>query len=376
MRKLVYIINVDWYFALHWLERAKASVNNGYEVYVITSFSSKKIVDSIKAEGLNIINVKISRKGLNPLIELLTIISLSKLLNNIKPDLVHTITVKCNLYGSLICRIKKIPFICSVTGLGYAFSSTSVKARVIKYFIQSFYKVIARAKQYRILFENNDDMDYMVENNIIPAGNVKRISGAGVDCDLYKYVAEPESDTIKILCAARMLYDKGIHLLVEASSELKKTGLDFEILIAGILDKGNPGAIPEQKLVQWDRQGLSNWLGQVENMPELLQNIHIAVLPTSYGEGIPRFLIEAAASGRPAITTNVAGCREIIENDINGFLIDVGDKYQLATALNDLISSKQMRLRMGRAGREKVLNEYSQDKVIAQTMEIYNSVLG
>lgn len=374
MKRLVYLINADWYFELHWLERAKASIHNGYEVFVIMKFSDEEILKKIKLTRIHLININMTRKGLNPFIELFSIINIFKIMRKIKPDVVHTITVKPNLYGSLVCMYQQIPFVCSVTGLGYAFSNKSIKAVLIKFVIKLFYKVISLSHNYKILFENNDDLSYMVDCNIIPAQNAMCVAGSGVDCELYTYHAEPLGK-IKILCASRMIYDKGITNIIEAARILKNDEINCEIHIAGILDDGNPNAIPEEKLLKWHREELIIWLGKIDNMPELIRTMHVSILPTNYGEGIPRFLIESAACGRPIITTDVPGCREIVDHNKNGILVEPNDTIQLVRALKRLIYSKEIRESMGQAGRKKVLGEYSQGKVISQTLKVYDELL-
>jgi glycosyltransferase involved in cell wall biosynthesis len=172
-----------------------------------------------------------------------------------------------------------------------------------------------------------------------------------------------------------MLKNKGVYELVEASKLLHKQGLSFEISIVGIIDKDNPNNIPINQLIKWDTQGWIRWLGQKNNMPEVIKNFHFVALPTFYGEGIPRFLIEAASCGRPIVTTDIPGCRELVKNGVNGLLVPPQDSISLAHALGIFIKNKSLRKEMGIRGRKIVEDKFSEKIVIEDTLNTYDELL-
>ena len=211
----------------------------------------------------------------------------------------------------------------------------------------------------------------MLEKKIISKNKTRIIAGAGVNPDQFSYSMEPKSSEIKILFAARLLWNKGLKDLIYAVKILRRQNLQFRLIIAGILDKGSPNAVPEQFLLDWHQSGLITWIGESEKISDLISKTHIAVLPTFYGEGVPKFLIEAASCGRPLVTTNTPGCNHICRHEINGLLVPPKKPELLANALERLIKSPKLRSDMGAESRKIVLEEFSDDIVISKTLKIY-----
>jgi glycosyltransferase involved in cell wall biosynthesis len=372
---LVYIVNADWYFNLHWIERAKASLMSGYVVHVFTPKTCVEELERIQSVGLSYTVININRKGLNPLAELFAFIQIFIKLRRLDPDLIHTITIKPNLYGVLAGNILRKPVISSVTGLGLVFSSTSLKSKFLRVFIKPFFRMISSASGNKLIFENREDLSYMVSEKMVAIGNTSLIIGAGVNPSLFVPSGSSQGNPVKILFAARMLRDKGIEDLISATKILRKQKVNFELIVAGIIDSYSSNAISKSEIEQWHNNGLIRWLENCRDMPKLLASVNIVVLPTTYGEGVPRILIEAASCGLPIVATNIAGCREIVHDGVNGFLVPPNNPEAIRVSLENLIKDACLRSRMGKAGRLMVLKTFSEKMVIEKTLNVYKNLL-
>ncbi len=374
--KLLYIINVDWYFLLHWLDRAIAAKNAGYEVHIAMTITNKKNLRKLENLGFFVHDIPISRKSINPLKELKAIIAIYRLIRQQKPDIVHSVTIKPNIYAGTICRLNSTPCASAITGLGTTFSSGQEGVRSLaKQGIKQLYKISFGGKKSKVLFENADDLNVMVNGKIIKKEQAMHIHGAGVCTSHYHVTEAPDSPPVKILFAARLLKNKGLHALINATKKIKKDGHDIELLVAGIIDDDARGTIPTKQLEQWHTQNCIQWLGRVDDMFSLISSAHIVCLPTQYGEGVPRILIEGAACGRPLVATDVQGCREIIIHGESGLLVASGSENELSTALTKLIDEPKTRETMGRRGRQLVESQYSADIVIEKTLATYRQAL-
>lgn len=374
-KKLLFIVNVDWYFKLHWLPRAIAAKEAGFDIIVATHFTSPAIRTELRKLGFSLRPLFLDRKSINPAKNLITKQRIAKLIDKVSPDIVHSITVKPNVYAGLACTQRNIIQIMSVTGLGLSFSSKKIKPRISKKIIKFLYKKVAKNPLSHILFENDDDRDLFYRFGIADKSRLTTIAGAGVNLIEYPYREELESESPIILFAARMLWDKGLKDLISAANILRKKGFVFKLSVAGILDEESSAAIPETQILQWHKQGDINWLGRVNKMPELITNSSIVCLPTCYGEGVPRFLIEAAAIGRPIVTTDVSGCRDIVKNGESGILVPQNNANELAIALESLLLNKNKRRDCGFKARQLVEGHFSQENVVKCTLAIYNRML-
>ncbi|MGF1726764.1 glycosyltransferase family 4 protein [Photobacterium nomapromontoriensis] len=379
MKKLLFVINVDWYFCLHWLARAKAAQNEGFEIHLATQNTKSKQIQELENLGFKIHAIELSRKSMSLTNNIKTFWQLFTLIRVLKPDLVHSITVKPNLFVGLICKYLSIPQVMSVTGLGITFSSRTIKARISRGIVTTLYRFIAKRKsKYKILFENKDDRTRFLSENIGTEKNLQVIAGAGVNLSEYLYTPKQikqEKEIIKILFAARMLWSKGLEQLISAVGLVRNNGVALELNVAGIIDTDSCDAIPLDKINQWASSNTINWLGQVSDMVTLIQDADIICLPTQYGEGVPRILIEAAAIGRPIITTNVAGCRDIVENNKSGFIVPINDSNAIAEKINILMHDDKMRYDFGLEARIITEKTFCQNIVIKSTLDIYKELL-
>lgn len=370
---LVYIINVDWYFRLHWLERAQHFKKQGYNIHVVTNFTDKSIQEELLSMGFSCYELSVKRKSLNLFQELGSSYRLGLLLKEIQPDLIHCVTIKPNIYGGIINKwFFGKPIVYSITGLGAVYSSSSTKFRLLRRIITFLYKYISVTGS-RFIFENQDDHMLFTNEGILKLKNGHVIKGAGIDVSRFLPSSPPQNKSV--LFAARLLKDKGLHQLVEAKKILKNDGLDFDLNVAGIVDTDVSAAIPIKQIHTWANEGLINWLGNVKEMPNLIRANDIVCLPTTYGEGVPRILIEAASCQRAIVTTDVVGCREIVSHGLNGLLASPNDANSLANCLKILLENSEICKSYGIQGRKKVEEEFSQELVFEKTQMVYTEFI-
>ncbi|TKF34128.1 glycosyltransferase family 4 protein [Vibrio kanaloae] len=372
MFKFVYIINVDWYFHLHWLERAEYFKSLGFDIHIVTSFSNDVIKDELVSKGFICHQLSVKRKSVNIFREVGSILRLKRILDEIEPELIHCVTIKPNIYAGLLNRLFfNKPIIYSVTGLGAVFSSNSIKFNLLKRIITIFYKSISSSKA-RFIFENNEDYKLFNELDILKYGNGRVIKGAGIDLTRFSPSLPPLNKNV--LFGARLLKEKGLACLVEAKQILESQGVEFKLNVAGIIDSDVSSAIPVSQVEAWASSGDISWLGNVKNMPKLIKENDIVCLPTTYGEGVPRILIEAASCQRAIITTDVVGCREIVSHNVNGLLAQPGDVVSLVNCLRTLLEDDEKTLDFGIKGRKKVAEEFSQEMVFEKTLKVYDEL--
>jgi len=369
--KILYLVAEDWYFCSHRLQLACAVRKEGYEVVVATRVTSHG--DEITRHGLKLIPIGMRRRGLNPLYELSSLLELIRIYRRECPDIVHHVALKPVIYGSLAASITGVPAkINALAGLGYIFSSDSIKARILRPIVRLMFRGLLNRPNSQVILQNPDDMGVLLQERIIRAECARLIRGAGVD--LHTFSVTPESDDIPIvLLASRMLWDKGVGEFVEAAHHLRNQGVIARFVLVGEGDPDNPGSIPDTQLQQWQEEGAVEWWGREKDMADVMRQAHVVCLP-SYREGLPKVLLEAAASGRPIVTSDAPGCREIVKHGENGSLVPVKQSKSLADALEHLISDPHLRQQMGKRGREIVESEFSSDQVIKETLALYSSI--
>ncbi len=365
-RKLIFLVTEDWYFVSHRLALAVAARRAGFAVSVATRV--RRHGDTIRAAGLRLIPFENSRNSLNPLGELWTLCRLIALWRREQPDVVHHVAMKPVLYGSIAARLARTPrVINALAGMGWLFSSGTGLARLLKPLVRRALALALRSGM--VIVQNPDDARLLV-NIGVPETQIRRIAGAGVE--LQRFVPQPEPAGVPvILLCSRLLWQKGVGEFVAVAQLLHQRGIEARFLLAGEPDPANPSAIPQQQLDRWATEGDVEYLGWVEDMPTLLARSCIVCLPSYYGEGIPKALLEAAAAGRPIVTTDMPGCCEAVHDGDNGLLVPPRDVHALAEALIRLIADPELRQRMGARGRERVEQEFGADQVIGQTLALY-----
>ncbi|MFP1778248.1 glycosyltransferase family 4 protein [Lonsdalea quercina] len=375
-KTLLYVINIDWYFKLHWLNRALASIEAGYQVKLISAFLTKNVKKELEGYGIECFDIKLSRNGINPFSEIVTLYYIYKIVAKIRPDIIHSITVKPNLYAGMIGKWLDIPVVKSITGTGAIFSSQLSIFKLLKPMVVSLYRYIGRGNKGAFVFENKEDQNLFRISAIGKSQLSVHISGAGVDSKEYVFSDRIfDQDKVRILFAARMLKDKGLDTLLEALDILYKKRQDFELIIAGILDPYSFNAYHEHEIIDISCKGFVRWVGQRDDINKLLTEVDIVALPTRYGEGVPRILIEAGFTGRVVITTDVKGCRELIDNKKTGYLMMPNNTGQLICILENIFSNKSAACNCAKNLYYKVNMDFSDEAVIKKILHTYRELL-
>lgn len=372
-KKLYIVVNVDWFFLSHRLPVALAAQKAGWDVTIVTADTGQ--LKDIEAAGLKTINLPMSRSGMNIMEELKTLNFLRKLYAKEKPDVIHHVGMKTILWGTLSARFAKVKGVVNaISGLGgfFAEDNTSIMAKIVPMVLRFSHD----RKNLLCIFQNDEDKGLYVKNKIIKEKQARYIKGSGVDLKEFCYTPEPTEGKIRVILTARMIVEKGIFLLTEAAEKLRSKYEDkVEFLLVGGIDD-HPGAITKEQLdAACDRKYIK-WLGYRKDVKELLQKSHIVAFPSYYMEGLPKSLIEATAIGRPIITTNSIGCKDVVDDGVNGYLIPTKNVDALVEKLKVLIDNKDLRQKMGEAARKKAEKEFSLDMVIEKHLEIYDSLVG
>lgn len=369
--KILSFSNTDWYLYNYRVPIDRLLRKKGYEIVMVSPAGNytSKIIEA----GFRWIPLKMSRSGLNILDKINTIRELVRIYEEEKPDIVHHFTIKCNLYGALAARMNDIPYVVnSIAGLGYVFASPSLNARMLKPLGYLGYKL--SLMKSKVIFQNPDDLLSFVTNGYVEESNAYLIKSSGVD--LSRFTPRPFPDThVNVLLGSRMLWTKGIGEFVQAAELVRKNYPQVNFLLAGDIDRGNPASISRKQLLKWEASGNVRWLGFQENMAELINQCHIICYPSKHTEGTPKFLVEAAACGRPIITTDNRGCKEVVNEGENGYLVPKGDHKALAAAMARLISNPQLMESMGRRSRQIAEQEFSIESVAEKTHWVYNGAL-
>jgi len=371
MKKLYMVVNEDRFFLSHRKDIALAAQKEGWEVRIFCKDTGQR--KDVEALGLEMTELPINPTGTNPIEELRTLRFLYKLYKNDKPDVVHHVGLKNILWGGIAAKLAAINGVVNaVSGLGVLFSGEEygLKTR----FILAAMRFANRRKNVSLIFQNQEDRQLFLNKHIARIEQCEYIKGSGVNLTEYAYTPEPEFPPVKVILTARMVRDKGIDTLIEAAESLRS---DMEgkvvFLLCGGLHNNPKGYQAEELNVLCDGKYIQ-WLGHRNDVRELLMQSHIVTLPSYYREGLPKSLIEAAAIGRPIVTTNSFGCKDTVDDGVNGFLIPPKDSHALAEKLKVLIENHHLRESMGIRSREKAEKEFSIENVIKRHLDIYGKL--
>ena len=364
--KAIFFANTDWYLYNFRLEYARFLKTKGWEVCFLSPGGDH--VEQLKEAGFRHIEFNFSRKGINPVTEVETIRRIKDIYAEEKPDLVHHFTIKCVIYGSLAAKDLGIrSVINSITGLGYMFLSEQPHIRMLRRVVKRLYK--KALDKTEVIFENPDDRELFLSMGLVQPENSHIVLGTGIDTGKFSPITPPNSIPLTVL-PARMIRDKGVEEFVEAATMIRQSGVKARFALVGNNDPGNPTNIPFEQLTQWQKEENVEWWGWQDDVATVISMSHIVCLP-SYREGLPKILIEAASSGRPIVTTDVPGCREVVTDGENGYLVPPKDPESLKNALLKLINDPDERERMGNASREKAVRLFSNEIVNDGIYAIY-----
>lgn len=371
-RKILYFSPVDWAFCIHHLAVARAAREAGHDVVVVT-----RVIEHaapILAAGLRLIPLEISRDGIAPLRELLTLFQLYKIYRKEHPDLVHHFAIKPMLYGSIASILAKVPAtINGLIGLGFVFTSERTSARLLRPLVIFAMRIFLNRQNSRVTFQNSDDLRILTAKRIIDPAKARLILGSGVNIEAFTPSAEPEGD-VTVIMPARLLLDKGVNEFVCAARLLKARGVQARFALVGDRDIQNPATVPQSTIEKWREEGTVEIWGWRTDMAQVYRECHVVCLP-SYREGFPMVLLEAAACGRPLVSTDVEGCREAVVHNYSGLLVPARNATALAEALADLINNPAKRMAFGANARAIVVKEFSIPVVINHTFAVYREVL-
>lgn len=367
--RLLFLVTEDWYFASHRLHLARAAKRAGFTVAVATRLSSH--ADRIRAEGIEVIPFELARRAGNPLAEAW---ALARLLRRWRPDILHNVALKPAVVGSLAALAAGVPSVINaVSGLGYMFINRSLKARLLRPLVSTAFRLLLGRKRCRLIVQNTDDQAFFLDSGMVPPQSVALIRGAGIDTEHFQPQPEPDGVPVAAL-VARLLWDKGVGELVEAARQLRAEGVAMRVALVGRPDPDNPRSIPEDVVRAWQDEGVIEWWGHRGDIAAVWAEAAIAVLP-SYREGLPKALLEAAACGRPLVTTDVPGCREMVADGDNGLLVPSHEAPPLAQALRRLAENPALRRALGARARHRAVHEFAESVIAEQTLALYRQTV-
>ena len=374
MTRLLFLLNDAPFFVSHRLPLAARARAAGFDVHVAVPHDDAAVA-TISAAGITCHDVPLRRGGRGLVGELRLLGAYWRLVGALRPDLLHAVTMKPVLYGGFVARLRRVPAVVhAVTGLGYLFLIDGAAAALQRTLVLALYRFALGHRNVRAIFQNPDDLALFTAQRVVRPGTDVMIRGCGVDLD--RYPAAPElPEPVVVLFPARIIGDKGVREFVNAARLLRERGSDAIFRIAGRLDPDNPTDVGAETVRRWQSEGWIEWHGFLADMAAAFAACHVVCLP-SYREGLPRVLIEAAASARPIVTTDVPGCREVVADGDNGFLVPARDAAAVAEALARLIDDADLRRRMGTAARRRAAAEFSESLFVEQSVAAWRAVLG
>lgn len=371
---LIILVTKDWYFLSHRLPLAKTLQAAGFRVAVAAHDTGR--AQEITTQGFEFYNIDFDRKSINPFTELRTLRQVYELYQKLSPAVVHHIAIKGALYGGIAARLAKVPHAFNtVAGLGYLFSANGKLPRLLRALVSPLFRFAGGRHNSSYIFFNQVDRSTFIAQGFTSQERSCVIPGSGVDLSTFSPTPEINGP-FTFVCACRLLADKGIRELIEAARKLKKAGKVFRLVIAGTPDTSNRASIPAHEIDSWKNEKIAELPGFVDDIASLLKESHVAVLPSYYPEGVPLFLIEAAACAKAAITCNTPGCSDIVVDGETGLLVPPRNSEALFQAMQFLMDSPERRQKMGIQARSRCESAYSAQAVGQATLNFYSSRLG
>lgn len=360
--KIAICINTAWNIANFREGLISGLRKYGHEVIAVAPVD--EFVPTIELMGARFVHIPMDSQGTNPLRDLGLLMRYFRVFNKERPDAVLTYTVKPNIYASIAAQFLNIPVINNVSGLG----ATSISKSWISGVITGLYR-LAFLRSRTVFFQNNDDLQLFTELGLVRRNRARKLPGSGINLDKFSLAPLPAGKTLRFLLVARMLRDKGVLEFVEAARVLKHAGASVECCLIGPSDVDNPATISKQQIQVWEKEGVIKYLGVTNDIAAHISDATCVVLP-SYREGTPRALLEAAAMGRPIVTTNAIGCREVVEDGVTGLLCNIQDSQDLSAKMMRIAAMSRDELAsMGQRGRVKVEKEFDEKIVVKRYLD-------
>ncbi len=374
--KVLLVANTSWYlynFRLPLLLDLRAA---GYEVAAVAPYDSYTAL--LEQEGFTVHPWLVSRRSINPLQEVHALVDLARVYKRERPDLAHHFTIKACLYGTIAAKLAQVHRVMNaVTGLGHVFLGTRKRTRLLRVALKPIYRAVFMARRATVVFQNADDQDKLVQLGITDGERAELIRGSGVDIDHFRPPADTAGrfkPTLQLLFPSRLIREKGVDDVLAACRTLWDEGIALELLVAGDLDGGNRSSLSAAELQTLAQEPRLRCLGHVDDMRSLYAASDLVVLP-SWREGLSRALIEAAAMELPIITTDVPGCRDVVDHGINGLLVPLHDARAIELAIRLLLANPDLARRFGKAARQKVVAEFQVSIVNERTLRQYSALL-
>lgn len=370
---LCYVVTEDWYFRSHREVLAQAALRDGYEVLLVTRVGQHG--PALEAAGIRVIAHDFHRGSSNPLHLLGSVLSLWRVYRRQRPVLVHHVALQPVIAGGIAAGLARVPAVVNALGgLGFLVARKSAPKRLLARVVAGLMRRLLNRPGTRTIVQNREDQQALAQRIGVDPVRLELIRGAGVDIERFHPVPEPAGG-FRLTMVSRMLWEKGVADLVESLRRLQARGRAPRVWLVGQPDPHNRGSIPERQLREWQAEGLLEWLGQRDDIPALWAASHAAVLPTYYGEGIPKSLLEAGACGRPLIATDHPGCRDVVLHERTGLRVPVRDPAALADAIERLMVDARLRQQLGAAARDLVAAEFSEQRVLDDTLALYRRML-
>lgn len=371
--KILFLVAEEHYFWWHRLPLARRMRELGAEVVVMTRVQQSP--QALEEEGFSVIPWSLSRGSLNPFREIPTFFQVWGVYRRLRPDLVHHVAVKPVIYGGLAARLcGGLAGVNAITGLGYVFTRESWKLWPLRTLVLLLLRLALGGRNSRTICENRDDRKLLLEAGVVATEQARVVRSSGVDIHKFSPQPEPEGVPVVVL-ASRLLREKGVGEFVAAARLAKERGVAARFVLVGEPDPANPGSITQEELQSWTQARWVEWWGYQSDMARVYAQANVVCLP-SYAEGVPVVLLEAGACGRAIVTADSPGCRDVVRPGENGLVVPVRDAEALAGAIFTLVGDAGLRRRMGACGRELVVKEFSHEKVVEETLEIYRELLG
>ncbi len=373
-KRIVLLANTDWYLWNFRLDLARALRGAGHRVGMVCPPGD--YVARLRDEGFRVHTFTAPADGFSIAANRRALAEITRAFRALRPEVVHLFTPVCVLLGSMAAHRLRVPYrIAALTGLGHVFTSDSLKARAARPGLRWLFRRELSRPGTAVVFQNEADRDELVAAGVVRAGHCHLVRGSGVDPGRFQPRAQPRGDAeVRILFASRLLREKGLHELLAAFEKVSAACPQARLWVAGEIYPPNPTSLTAEEVRALGSRPGVEFLGHVEDMPSLLGQVDIVALP-SYREGTPKILLEAAACGLPIVATDIAGCRGVVQQALNGYLVPPRSVGPLADALTRLAQDPQLRIAMGREGREIVLREFSSDIVVRRTLEVYRALV-
>lgn len=371
----MFVVNVAWFFLSHRLPLARAALATGLRVHLVSDLEEESEAREVQKHGIVFHRISVTRSGLNPLSEVNTVRALRRVLQQVRPDIVHNVSPKPVIYGTRVARtLQTRGIVNAISGFGHVYGSRAGRT-ILRALLDRAYAGAFRPRNVRIIVQNDADRTEVLRLCPAAGARIHLLRGSGVDLDEFRPTPEPAGTTPTVLLPARLLREKGIREFAAAAAELRRRGIVARFLVAGRLDPANRDALSAQEMAELASASGLQWLGDCRDMPRCLSDANLVCLPTYYREGVPKVLLEACAAGRAIVTTDTPGCRDVVRAGENGVLVPPRDAWALAAAVEQLLDDRELRARMGRAGRLRAEREFGIEVVVRSHLELYRELL-